>query len=135
MAVLQNEAELLEIVRLIGMEALSDQERLLMATAKSLREDFLHQNAFDEADAFTSLRKQFLMLKLIMGLHRACGEALRKGRAIEELLDLPVREEIARAKFIPEDELDRFAELEGEVARQAAAGETEADQAAVGSDS
>ncbi len=130
MSVLQREAELLEIVRLIGMEALSGQERLLMATAKSLREDFLHQNAFDEADAFTSLRKQFLMLKLIMGFHRAASAELEKGRDIEGLLAAPVREEIARAKFIPEDELDRFAGLQEEAARQVAPEAVEADQPA-----
>ncbi len=118
MTVLQREAELLEIVRLIGLEALSDQERLLMATAKSLREDFLHQNAFDDADAFTSLRKQFLMLRLIMGFHRAAGAELQKGGDIEEMLRAPVLEEIARAKFIPEEELVRFGQLEQEIARQ-----------------
>jgi V/A-type H+-transporting ATPase subunit A len=131
MSVLQREAELLEIVRLIGVEALSDQERLLMTTAKSLREDFLHQNAFDAADAFTSLRKQFLMLKLIMGFHQAAGAELEKGRDIEEVLDAPVREEIARAKFIPEDDLDRFTRLEEEIARQPAPDAVEVERAAV----
>ncbi len=118
MAILQREAELQEIVRLIGVEALSDQERLLMETAKSLREDFLHQNAFDDADAFTSLRKQFLMLKLIMKFHAVAMRELEKGRPIAELMDLPVQESIARAKFIPEDDLDRFAKLEQEVEEQ-----------------
>lgn len=118
MSILQREAELQEIVRLIGMEALSDAERLIMETAKSLREDFLQQNAFDDADAFTSLRKQFLLLKLVMRFHEVAGEELEKGREIQGLLDLSVQEDIARAKFIPEDELDRFTKLEEEVAAQ-----------------
>ncbi len=118
MSVLQREAELQEIVRLIGMEALSDAERLIMETAKSLREDFLQQNAFDDADAFTSLRKQFLLLRLIMKFHEVANLELEKGRGIQEMLDLPVQEDIARAKFIPEDELDRFMKLEEEVVTQ-----------------
>jgi V/A-type H+-transporting ATPase subunit A len=120
MGILQREAELQEVVRLIGIEALSDQERLVMETAKSLREDFLQQNAFDDADAFTSLRKQFLLLKLIMRFHALAVRELEKGRDVEELLNLPVQDDIARAKFIPEDELDRFARLEEEAASQLA---------------
>ncbi|MDD3718703.1 MAG: V-type ATP synthase subunit A [Actinomycetota bacterium] len=118
MSILQREAELQEIVRLIGVEALSDQERLLMETAKSLREDFLQQNAFDDADAFTSLRKQFLLLRLIMRFHAVANQELEKGRGVEELLDLPIQEEIARAKFMPEDQLGGFDELEEELVRQ-----------------
>lgn len=121
MGILQNEAELQEIVRLIGVEALSDQERLVMVTAKSLREDFLQQNAFDDADAFTSLKKQFHLLKLIMKFHQVAGEELAKGRSILELLDKPVEEDIARAKFIPEDQLDNITKLEEEIAVQLAA--------------
>ncbi len=126
MSILQREADLQEIVRLIGVEALSDAERLLMDTAKSLREDFLHQNAFDDADAFTSLRKQFLLLRAIMTFHVLAEEELAKGRSVEELLDLPVKDEIARAKFIPEDALDRFARLEEAAAAQLAARAEEA---------
>ncbi|MBN2027094.1 MAG: V-type ATP synthase subunit A [Actinobacteria bacterium] len=121
MGILQREAELLEIVRLIGVEALSDQERLIMETAKMLREDFLMQNAFDDADAFTSLKKQFLLLKLIMRFYETARGELELGKDVQDLLELPVQEEIARAKFIPEEELDRFAALEEEVARQMAA--------------
>ena len=126
MSILQREAELQEIVRLIGVEALSDVERLMMESAKALREDFLQQNAFDDADAFTSLRKQFLLLKLIMRFHKVAGGELEKGRDIGELLGLPVQEDIARAKFIPEDELDRFDKLEEEVASQLSARASEA---------
>jgi len=118
MGVLQREAELQEIVRLIGVEALSDQERLIMETAKMLREDFLMQNAFDDADAFTSLKKQFLLLKLIMKFNEVARGELELGKDVQGLLELPVQEEIARAKFIPEDELERFATMEEEVARQ-----------------
>ena len=120
MGILQREAELQEVVRLIGVEALSDQERLIMETAKSLREDFLQQNAFDDADAFTSLMKQFRLLKLIMTYHRLANRELEKGRGIEELIDLPVQEEIARAKSIPEEEMERFERLEEKVAEQLA---------------
>ncbi|MBC7246984.1 MAG: V-type ATP synthase subunit A [Actinobacteria bacterium] len=120
MGILQREAELQEVVRLIGIEALSDQERLIMETAKSLREDFLQQNAFDDADAFTSLMKQFRLLKLIMTYHRLATRELEKGRPVEELIDLPVQEEIARAKFIPEEEMERFDRLEEKVAEQLA---------------
>ncbi len=125
MSILQREAELQEIVRLIGVEALSDAERLTMETAKSLREDFLQQNAFDDADAFTSLRKQFRLLKLIMKYHAVASEELGRGRSIQELINLPVQEEIARAKFIPEDSLDRFDALEEEVVRQLSASDPE----------
>ena len=118
MGILQREAELQEIVRLIGVEALSDSERLIMETAKSLREDFLQQNAFDDADAFTSLRKQYLLLRLIMKFHAVAVRELEKGRGIGELIDLPVQESIARAKFIPEGELDIFSKLEQEVEEQ-----------------
>ena len=118
MGILQREAELQEVVRLIGIEALSDQERLIMETAKSLREDFLQQNAFDDADAFTSLGKQYRLLKLIMAYHRLAMQELEKGRSVEEVIDLPVQEEIARAKFIPEDELEKFDRLEERVAEQ-----------------
>ncbi len=125
MGILQREAELQEVVRLIGIEALSDQERLVMETAKSLREDFLQQNAFDDADAFTSLQKQYRLLRLIMTYHHLATRELEKGRPVEELIDLPVQEEIARAKFIPEDELERFDRLEEKVAEQLAGQETE----------
>ena len=118
MSILQREAELQEVVRLIGIEALSDHERLIMETAKSLREDFLQQNAFDEADAFTSLRKQYRLLKLIMTYHHLAMKELEKGRSVEELIDLPVQEEIARAKFIPEDAQEMFDRLEEKVVEQ-----------------
>jgi V/A-type H+-transporting ATPase subunit A len=108
MAILQREAELQEIVRLVGVEALSSQERLILETAKSLREDFLQQNAFDEADAFTSMRKQFLMLTAIMTLHRSSVQALERGGDIKDVLQAPVRADIATCKFIREEDLVQF---------------------------
>ncbi len=108
MGLLQREAELQEIVRLVGVEALSSQERLILETAKSLREDFLQQNAFDEADAFTSMRKQFLMLTAIMTLHRSASLLLEQGGDIATVLQAPVRADIATSKFIPEADLTRF---------------------------
>ncbi|MHB8780090.1 MAG: V-type ATP synthase subunit A [Candidatus Geothermincolia bacterium] len=125
MAMLQREDELREIVRLVGLEALSPQERLILETARSLREDFLQQNAFDETDAFTSLKKQFLMLKMIMTLHRLAAAALDEGADVTETLEAPVRGEIAACKFIPEAELHRceeiIARIEQQVATRAAA--------------
>ena len=81
MALLQQEAELKEIVRLVGLDALSPQDRILLETAKSIREDFLHQNAFDaDDDQYTSLAKQYRMLKAILDLHDARIEALEQRR-------------------------------------------------------
>ncbi|MEW6081620.1 MAG: V-type ATP synthase subunit A [Bacillota bacterium] len=118
MALLQEEAELEEIVRLVGVDALSVQQRLDLETAKSIREDFLYQNAFHELDTYTSLEKQYRLLGLILFFHDQCREALAKEAPLQELLELEVREDIARAKFIPEREMDRFSSLEGEI-RQA----------------
>ncbi|MDY6796458.1 MAG: V-type ATP synthase subunit A [Actinomycetota bacterium] len=124
MGLLQREAELEEIVRLVGVEALSEQERLVMESAKSIREDFLHQNAFDDADAYTSLHKQYRLLRLIMTFHADALKAVEAGRDIREIIEAPVREDIARAKYIPEEEDERFDELERRVKEQLAAVES-----------
>ncbi len=108
MRILQEEAQLDEIVRLVGMDALSPSNRLTMETAKSIREDYLHQNAFHEVDTFTSLEKQQYMMKLILEFDRLAGDALDKNVDIEDILELPVREQIGRAKYIPETEMNRF---------------------------
>ncbi len=121
MQILQEESELEEIVRLVGMDALSWKDRLTMEVARSIREDFLHQNAFDDVDTYTSLQKQYLMLRLILSYEQRGRAALDGGAVLSRLLDLPVREHIARAKYIPEEELPRFEELEEELARQCAA--------------
>ncbi len=115
MSLLQREAELEEIVRLVGVESLSTSERLVMETAKSIREDFLQQNAFHEIDTFSSLKKQHLLLQLIMTFHRRAKQALEGGRPIKEILDLPIREKITRAKFIPEENLDDFSQIKKDI--------------------
>ena len=117
MTLLQREAELEEIVRLIGIEALSDTERLVMEGARNIREDFLQQNAFDEIDTYTSLKKQFLLLKLVMTFHSEAEKALAAGAEINDILTSPVREQIAGAKFIREENLGEFERLETTVAK------------------
>ena len=115
---LQEEDDLNEIVRLVGVDALSPENRLIMETAKSIREDFLHQNAFHEVDTFSSFTKQFNILELIMLLHRRSGEWLKSGKSIEDLLSLDVKEEIARAKYIPENEMAQFEEIKEKIISQ-----------------
>ncbi len=104
MRILQEEAELEEIVRLVGVEALSTRDRLLLETAKSLREDFLHQNAYHETDTYTSSGKQFDMLALILDLHHWSIDALERGALFKDILELTEREEIAKLKFVTEKE-------------------------------
>ncbi len=104
--ILQQEAELEEIVRLIGIDAISPDNRLIMETAKSIREDFLQQNAFHEIDTYASFKKQYKMLELIMLYHQRAQQALKSGYSIIDLANLDVREEIARIKFVSEDKFD-----------------------------
>jgi len=112
MELLEREAELEEIVRLVGIDALSPKDRLVLEGAKSIREDFLHQNAYHEIDTYTSLKKQYLMLKLTLFFYDKSVEALQKGAELESIIELPVRVDIARAKYIPEEEMDeKFNEL------------------------
>ena len=111
--ILQEEAELEEIVRLVGADSLSYEDRLTLETAKSIREDFLHQNAFHEVDTYTSIGKQCKMLRLIAAFHRRGLEALSAGAPYNRLVNLPVREKIGRSKYIEEAdaaELDAIAE-------------------------
>ena len=108
MRVLQEEASLDEIVRLVGMDALSSKDRLTMETAKIIREDYLHQNAFDDVDTYTSMRKQFLMLKLIYEFDRAAREAVEGYADLNAVLACSCKEKIGRAKYIPESELSQF---------------------------
>ena len=102
MAVLQEEAELEEIVKLVGMDALSAPDRLKLETARSIREDYLHQNAFDDTDTYTSLIKQYYMMRLIMTFYDKSSEALKKGASIEKIVSMPSRERIGRFKYTPE---------------------------------
>ena len=111
MALLTREAELEELVRLVGVDALPASDRLVMLGAKMIREDFLHQNAFDSVDTYTSQKKQFLMLRTIMEFYRCAREAFQKGADVLAMDKLPVLEAVSRAKLIPEEELNRFEEI------------------------
>lgn len=106
MALLQKEDELQETVRLVGIDVLSPQDRIAMETARSIREDFLQQFAFHEVDTYSPLNKQHLMLKLVLEYYDLCVAALDKGAQLEKLIDLSLREEIARAKYIPTEEVE-----------------------------
>ena len=99
MRLLQDESELEEIVQLVGMDALSAPDRLKLEAARSIREDFLHQNAFDDIDTYTSLEKQHDMMQLIIDYYEKAAEALGEGADINTLIDLPVREQIGRFKY------------------------------------
>lgn len=118
MGILQEEAELEEIVRLVGIDALSAHERLILETARSIREDFLHQNAFDDIDTYTSIKKQFLILKLIILFHKNAEKVITKGVTIEKLNTLPVKGKIVRAKLIEEKNMEKFNEIEKEIISQ-----------------
>lgn len=104
MALLQKESELQEIVQLVGPDALPDIERITMATTTMIREDFLQQNAFHEVDTYCSPKKQYDMLNSILNFHKSATEALEKGGNVEDIINIPVKDEIARMKFVPEDE-------------------------------
>ena len=109
MGLLEEEAELLEIVRLVGAEALSPRDRLALETTRSIREDFLHQNAFHEVDTFTSMEKQYEMLKMVLHFHKQATEAIKAEVETAQIFKLAVREEIARAKYIPQDDISKIA--------------------------
>jgi V/A-type H+-transporting ATPase subunit A len=137
MEILQNEAELEEIVRLVGLDALSPENRLVMETARSIREDFLHQNAFHEIDTFTSFDKMAKMLDLILHFHHLGEGALKRGVSIIDIAGMPIRERIARAKFTPEDKLGDLDALKKDLAGafqklEAEAREEQAGEAAAG---
>ena len=121
MSLLQDESKLNEIVQMVGMDALSPADRLKMEAAKSIREDFLNQNSFDEVDTYSSLRKQYLMMRLVMSFYEKAKAALEKGANVENLIAMPSREPIGRFKYTPEDKIeDEFTRindlLDGEVA-------------------
>lgn len=103
---LEEESELQEIARLVGVESLSDNDRLILESARSIREDFLHQNAFHPQDTYTSLRKQYLMLRIILHFHHQGLKALDDEIPLEKILGLKVREDISKMKFLPEEEAD-----------------------------
>ncbi len=115
MLILQEEAELEEIVRLVGLDALSPENRLIMETARSIREDFLHQNAFHEVDTYTSYTKMAKMMQIIMAFHDMGKDALKNGVSILDIAALPVREKIARMKYITESKIEEFDSLNDEI--------------------
>ena len=106
MTTLQEEAELSEIVRLVGVDALSQGDRLKLETAKMIREDFLQQNAFDDIDTYTSLPKQYKMMKVIQEFYNKVLKSVQTGINIDDVVSLPVRERIGRMKYTPEDKID-----------------------------
>ena len=106
MTLLQEEAELEEIVKMVGMDALSAPDRLKMEAARSIREDYLHQNSFHEVDTYTSLEKQDMMMKMVMGFYEESMDALNKGANINDLIKMPVREAIGRFKYTHEDNIE-----------------------------
>ncbi len=121
MNILQKESELDEIVRLVGIDALSWKDRLTMEVARMIREDFLHQNAFDEIDTYTSLEKQAAMLRLILLYDEKGQQALDEGANLSTIVDVPVREKIGRSKYIKEADLYKFEEIEVELLSQVSA--------------
>lgn len=115
MQLLQQEASLEEIVRLVGIEALTASERLVLITSKSIREDFLHQVAFDPDDTYTALKTQNRMLRIIISLHNKCEKLLAAGTSIDDVAELPLHTEIARMKFIKDEDIKQFDRLDKEV--------------------
>lgn len=106
MGLLNEEAELEEIVKMVGMDALSASDRLKMEAARSIREDYLHQNSFHEIDTYTSLRKQYLMMKLVLAFYEESVEALSKGAPMQGLISMDVREKIGRYKYTLDDDIE-----------------------------
>lgn len=115
MNVLQEEANLDEIVRLVGVDALSYKDRMTLETAKMVREDYLHQNAFHEVDTYTSLDKQYRMLKLIKKFHDLGIEAVNNYAELDDILAIPAKEKIGRAKYIEESAIGTFDEISNEL--------------------
>ena len=111
MALLQEEATLEEIVRLVGIDALSERDRLKLEVSKSLREDYLQQNAFNEVDTYSSLAKQYKMLKLVLQFYHEGEKALEAGIYLKEILDIEVRDRIARSKYIPEEDISKIDQI------------------------
>ena len=122
MTLLQEEAELEEIVKMVGMDALSPSDRLKMEAARSIREDFLHQNSFHEVDTYTSLKKQHMMMVLVNEFFDRAIDALKDGASLQKLISMPVREQIGRFKYVTEDKLDEeFKQVDETLSAQIAA--------------
>ena len=117
--ILQEESELEEIVRLVGVDSLSASDRVTLEVAKSIREDYLHQNAFNDVDTYTSLNKQYRLLKLIITFYNLALDAVEHGVRIRDVFAVPVREKIGRAKYITEDKVEtEFNLIETELHQQ-----------------
>ena len=122
MTILQEEAELNEIVQMVGMYALSPTDRLKMEAARSIREDFLHQNSFHEIDTYTPLRKQYLMMKLVLAFYEKSVDALNKGADMNALIAMPVREKIGRYKYTTDADIEsEYKNVEEELDKEVAA--------------
>ena len=122
MTILQEEAELNEIVQMVGMDALSPTDRLKMEAARSIREDFLHQNSFHEIDTYTPRRKQYLMMKLVLAFYEKSVEALNKGADMNTLIAMPVREKIGRYKYTTDADIEsEYKNVEEELDKEVAA--------------
>ena len=122
MTLLQEEAELEEIVKMVGMDALSPSDRLKIEAARSIREDFLHQNSFHEVDTYTSLKKQHMMMVLVNEFFDRATDALKDGASLQKLISMPVREQIGRFKYVTEDKLDEeFKQVDETLSAQIAA--------------
>jgi len=115
MNLLEKESELEEIVRLVGIDSLSGQDRLVLLTAKMIREDFLHQNAYHDIDTYSTIEKQYKMIKTIINFYNQAQYYLKMGADIEALENVEVREKIARMKYIPNDDTSKIDELEKEI--------------------
>ncbi len=117
MSILQKEAEIKDVVQLVGYDALPEEDKITLEIAQSIREDFLQQSAFDEVDTYTTIKKQGLMLRSIISLDNAYRSALSHGASAEELRKNPVKQKISRMKFVKEKEIESYcSEMEGEIA-------------------
>ncbi|OGC42182.1 V-type ATP synthase subunit A [candidate division WOR-3 bacterium RBG_13_43_14] len=115
MRLLEQESELQEIVRLIGVDALSPEDRLILEGARSIREDFLHQNAFHEIDTYSSLAKQYKMIAICLRYYERAREALDRGVDFSIIIQMPVRERISRMRYLPENEINKIDEISKEL--------------------
>jgi Archaeal/vacuolar-type H+-ATPase subunit A len=119
MRLLQQESELQEIVQLVGPDALPERERLVLEVARMIREDFLMQNAYHDIDTYCSIEKQYEMLKVILKFHEYASDALGRGTSVEKIADLPIRDEVARMKYIPQEGVEmKLKEIYGEMDKE-----------------
>ncbi|MHC4150565.1 MAG: V-type ATP synthase subunit A [Planctomycetota bacterium] len=118
MSLLEQESELREIVRLVGAEALSPKDRLALEVSRSVREDFLHQNAFHKVDTYTSVKKQLEMIKTVLHFQKCGLEAINAGVETDDIFRLAVREDIARAKYIPEEKVEEIKQIRNTIEHQ-----------------